>query len=714
MNAHHFFVRARLPLLARPALALLAVALLALAALSALGSAQAALSSAQRGAQLNLSLVDDSDNIAAAGTTIAVAATISFTVDADVGSVDEGHGPFGAPIYLQSGGRFRVAGNLEWERPGRGVLQLNPRATSDADKDDASDDGRLSETDRFVQGGQYTTTNPARPDGDGQTYSHDGIDYTGPICVARTEQDLTTWTCAIAIQHGSTPLGTAVNRSGDHLIAIPDGQPDGPFTISANVQIADTAGAGGEGAVELNDSLTVNVGKVIEVQTAALDFATQTYDNLSPNGRAGDPWPNTVAATGSETRLQVSLLNSAGAASATGSVTLLHLFASTGRLSSVTLGPGACIGGDRQSTCQIDVSKLNSTNSDRIEIRVEPPLVQRAGSALIRGTLLTADGRSFSLGPVRVRFTGAPVALNIQEPGSNILNMQTPGDNRDQLTLAVTAVDSIGNPLIAPTDRARFTLTGPNGRNVASGVNVEWPLGGSESPTRNSAGHHQVRVNVTSPATDKLANGQYTLSLRAGGLTATQTFTVGGGPAKLTLSEPQGELAVGQQITFTATVLDADDNPVPNGTTIDFDETQIGATEVIVQLSADSATTNGKASATYLVLSAGRATLRVDAGGDAADLILIDIAAALAAAETEEPPSPADGLSNSGRPGFNAWSGEGSTSASALLDDLDDITGVLAWSSAGWLRFARSEDGRPIPGSFDFQIYNNTILWLSQ
>lgn len=676
MNAHHFFVRARLPLLA-----LAAVALLALAAISALGAAQAALSPAQRGAQLNLSLIDDADNIAPAGSTIAVAATISFIVDANIGGVDNNHGDFGEPIYLQSGGRFRVAGNLEWEGPGRGVLQLNARAVSDADEDEAADDGKL--------------------------------DDSGDLCVARTEEELTTWTCAIAIQHGSTPLGTAVTRRSDHRIVIPDGQPDGPFTISANVQIADTAGDGGEGAVELNDSLTVSVGKVIEVQTATLDFATQTYDNLAPNGRAGDPWPNTVAATGSETRLQVSLLNSAGAASATGSATALHLFASSGRLSSVTLGPGACLGGDSQSICQIDVSKLNSTNSDRIEIRVEPPLTRRAGSALIRGTLLTADNRTFSLGPVRVRFTGAPVALNIQEPGSNILNMQTPGDNRDQLTLAVTAIDSIGNPIIAPTNRPRATLTDPNGRGVAGGINVEWPLGGSESPTRNSAGHHQVRINVTRAATDLLPNGEYTLSLRAGGLTATQTFIVGGGPAKLTLSEPQGELAVGQQITFTATVLDADDNPVPNGTIIDFNETSIGTTDVLVQLTADSATNNGKASATYLILSAGRATLRVDAGGNAADLILIDIAAALAA-QAAEPPSPADGLSNSGRPGFNAWSGEGSTSASALLDDLDGISGVLAWSSAGWLRYARSDDGRPIPGSFDFQIYNNTILWLSQ
>lgn len=713
MNAATTLRAPRLPLLALAALA----ALLAAAAIFTLGGgAQAAVGSAQRGAQLNLSLIDDSDNIVPAGSTIAVAATITFTVDAidpDNNGVYDEHGPFGEPIYLQSGGRFRLTGNLEWEGPGRAALTLDERATSDADVDLAADDGKLDDT---------------------------------RLCSARTAEALTTWTCTIAIKHGATVRGTAVTGGDDNRIVIPEGRPDGPFTISGTVKIDDAAGSGSASdAVELHDSLTVTVGKVLEVQTATLDFATQAEDNLSPNGRAGDPWPSTVAATGSETRLELSLLNSAGAASATGSISSAHFFTTTGRLSSVTLGAGACRGGDGQSICELDVSRLNSTNSDSIEIRVEPPLTQTARSALVRGTLLTADGRTFALGPVQIRFTGLPVALNIQEPTSSILNTQTLDDNRDQLTLAVTAVDSIGNPIIAPTNRLRASLTDPDGKKTIptrtltttlqdqpgfregevrrisvtfDTIRVDWPLrqGTGGGLALDAEGRLQAKVTVLAAEDSPLKTGMWTLELSADGLTAKQTFIVGEKAASLTLGEPQGTLDLGEQVTLTATVLDAKDNLVPDGTPVEWTATDIGTTAVMVRLSADAVTTGGKASARWLVLSDGRATVRADAGGNATDLRLLDIAAAIAAGT--EPYGPADDLSNGGQPGFNTWSGEGSasgsTTASALLDDLEGANGILLWAgAAGWLRYARS-DGQIIPGSFDFHVTGGAILWLAE
>lgn len=713
MNAATTLRAPRLPLLALAALA----ALLAAAAIFTLGGgAQAAVGSAQRGAQLNLSLIDDSDNIVPAGSTIAVAATITFTVDAidpDNNGVYDEHGPFGEPFYLQSGGRFRLTGNLEWEGPGRAALTLDERATSDADVDLAADDGKLDDT---------------------------------RLCAARTEDAVTTWTCTLSIKHGSTVRGTAVTGGDDNTIVIPEGRPDGPFTISGTVKIDDAAGSGSASdAVELHDSLTVTVGKVLEVQTATLDFATQAEDNLSPNGRAGDPWPSTVAAIGSETRLELSLLNSAGAASATGSISSAHFFTTTGRLSSVTLGAGACRGGDGQSICELDVSRLNSTNSDSIEIRVEPPLTQTARTALVRGTLLTADGRTFALGPLQIRFTGLPVALNIQEPTSSILNTQTLDDNRDQLTLAVTAVDSIGNPILAPTSRLRATLTDPDGKKTIptrtvtttlqdqpgfregevrrisvtfDTIRVDWPLrqGTGGGLALDSEGRLQAKVTVLAAEDSPLKTGMWTLELSADGLTAKQTFIVGEKAASLTLGEPQGTLDLGEQVTLTATVLDAKDNPVPDGTPVEWSATDIGTTAVMVRLSADAATTGGKASARWLVLSAGRATVRADAGGNATDLRLLDIAAAIAAGI--EPYGPADDLSNGGQPGFNTWSGEGSasgsTTAAALLDDLEGANGILLWAgAAGWLRYARS-DGQIIPGSFDFHVTGGAILWLAE
>lgn len=716
-----------------------AAALLTAAAFLALGGAQAAVTDAQRSAQLNLSLIEDSDNIVPADSTIRLAAAITFTVnaiDSDNDGAQDDHGPFGEAIYLQSGGMFRVSRGLEWQGSERGVLTLNERATSGATG--TVDDDPLTTT--------IDETDPGAA----------AVDF-GKLddenCSARTEAPLTTWTCRLVIKHGSTPQGTAVTvDDNDNAILIPDGTPDGPFTIAAAIKIDDAAGNGSDAdAVTLTDNLTVTVGKVIEVQTATLDFATQTPDSLTLNGRAGDPWPNIVTLAAGETRLQLSLLNSAGAASARNSVSQLELNTTFGRLSSVTLGNDACQGGDRQRVCVVDVSKLNANNSDRIIMRLEPPLVQNAGTAVVRGTLQTTDGRTFSVGPLRIRITGPAVALDIDKSASPLalLNAETADDDRDELLISVGATDARGDQVPVPRSEGGMPfsakLTPPDNQPIPTrtvpfragltrsvtfnAISVEWPLLRSDPaeaalalPLLDAEGRPQVKITSRAAPEKPLPTGTYTLELSVGGLKQSVEFTVTSPTAAIAVESDADEIGLGGQVTLTATLTTAEGEPVVDGTPVTFTQRsfsesvargQCDATgcrmvaeanpaataPLVMNEQATQRTKNGQATVTLRAVAPGRAyiTAAVDS---VTGVRTISVATFSATADTSL-------LSSTTANQYSVWLGPLPVRASQLLPQLTGVAALHKWTGQTWLTHTTADPAT------DFIIDPGNTLWLS-
>ena len=682
-----------------------AAALLTAAAILALGGAQAALSDAQRGAQLNLSLADDSDNIVPSGSTMGVVAAITFTVDAS--GLDR-HGPFGSPIYLQSGGKLRVSGGLEWGDSGRSALTLNERATNgDADDAVAADFGKLDDNNN---------------------------------CAARTEAAVTTWTCPLAIKHGATPQGTAVPGGSDSGILIPDGTPDGPITISASIKIADAAGSGSAaGAVTLTDSLTVTVGKVIEVQTVTLDFATQTQSEQPPNGSPGQPWPNIVTLSSGETRLHLSMLNAGGTASARNSVSQLQLTTTTGRLSSVTLGDNTCQGGDRQRVCVVDASKLNATNSDRIIMRVEPPLDQSASTAVVRGSLLTTDGRTFSLGPLRIRFAGPAIALDINEPTSGLLNTATADDDHDQLLISVGATDSRGYQTDVPaaTDRLpyRSTVKDPDGKTItqsATGISVDWPFTRNGLNVRDAQGRIQARITVGAAAASPLKVGAYSLELTAGGFKQSVAFTLQGATAAIAVETDADEIGLGGLVTLTATLTTAEGEPVLDGTKVSFAERSISnaapvrtavvngssvtftesspspaPTVLVMRSQATQRTKDGQASVTLRAVAAGRAYVTVYLGEeDEENTAPIKGAQTITVSPVSATADIAQ-LSSTAANQYSVWLGSLPVRASQLLPQLTGVAAIHKWTGEVWLTLTTTDP------TTDFIIEQGNTLWLS-
>jgi len=375
-------------------------------------------------------------------------------------------------------------------------------------------------------------------------------------CMDTTADGVTTWTCDL----------TTVDAAEDDaaMINIPAGTPDGTFTISGSVMV--------EGAAApYTASLEVEIGTVDEVAAAAFGFA--------PNPAADNaPYPATIPA-GGETVLQLGVLNENGTASAAGSIASILFTTTSGSLSLLSPDSG-CEGGGL--ACQVDVDALNADNSNAIQIQLDGPGAGQSGTATVSATVLSGDGETFRPDPLEVTFAGAAETLMISEPPTSLLNVNTPDagddlDNRDALTLSVSAADASGNSVLLDT-LTSVQLEDPDGKAV-SGVVARLKIerdangdpdlddDGNQQLVLDAAGNPQVELDVEVEAANALATGAYTLEVKAAGKTATQTINVSAGAAAVMLSV-EGTAEIGQRLTATATVTDADGNAVADGTPV--------------------------------------------------------------------------------------------------------------------------------------------------
>ena len=499
---------------------------------------------------------------------------------------------------------------------------------------------------------------------------------------------------------------------------VPVGTREGStFTLSVSLKINGELRTGAQ---------TVRVGRVAEVASATFDFAE--YRSAE---RRGEQYPSTISA-GQRTMLRLSLLNENNAASAKGSVSSILLTTTDGAL---TTGIGGGCEGGGGLICHIPVAALNTSNSDDIRVALEHPGAGKAGRTTVRASVISASGDSFRPDPINVTFAGAARALAISQPDRSLLNTDTcdapatsgpvdcrtadDQDNRDVLTLQVTATDAADNSTAAPTTRYSASISGPDDARVpSSAIAVDWPLrkdgddDGTDisetDPLDTRNGAPQVRLNVNASETAKLANGEYTLKLGAGGLEATQTFRVSGGPIAITLSAPETLPGVDGQITLTATIADASGEAVPDDTPVSWTERSIGDRPVLVRLAAEQQTSGGTASASFLVVDSGSAYVTATAG-DVTDVQLLRFG------EAGRPAALSEGLSQTQPGAFSVWLREQEIGAAELLASLDGVLAILLWDNRAndWVYYGVA-DGLQIPGSMNFQIPLGAILWLGR
>ena len=560
-------------------------------------------------------------------------------------------------------------------------------------------------------GAVWLLTNPGSSTAPVQT--HKLIRAAG--CTGIELDDDTTWTC---------PL-----RLGDPApsITIPPGT-TGSFVVSVTLKLDNDDNPD----ITLTDTITVKVGTVNEAASAKFEIAKYRPD---PVKSATEDYKDTIAATGENTftRMQLSILNENDKASGAGAVSALFFTTNAGTLTLVSPAGAAMANSCNGLTCQVDVSKLNSDNSDKITVQLAHPGEGKSGTATVRAQVLpTIGGMQLAVDPVTITLAGEPDTIAISEPATGVLNVNTtvltgiiPNTNeeirsddaetRDRLRLSVSAQDESGNKADTPTDTTdnpRITITDPDGKPVSEdSIARIFPLKNAAGNANllDADGDPQIEIDVDAPPTDKLKTGEYKITLRTGDLTTSQTFAVSGDPANIAVSEPDGDLTVNGRFTITATITDDGGTAVPDGTPVTFADNPTATTPVLVNLSRGTITEDGQASATYLVISAGRGYVTVTSG-DASTATLVTTGAAVTT--PTEPTNPADSLSSTRVNGFSTWTGTGTTTASALLADIDNgVDSILLWSNGQWLRYGLS-DGRKIPGSMDFEVRRGAILWL--
>lgn len=532
-------------------------------------------------------------------------------------------------------------------------------------------------------------------------------------CAARTLDDATTWTCVIALP--------------DTEIVIPEGTPDGKFTISGTFRVDDGDDDADTPSRVLTDELEVTIGTVTEVANVEFALAEDLGDpTTSDDDRT---FPSVLAKRGDRTTLQLSVTNSGGGGASANSIASVLITANRGRLST-TIG-GGCSGGDGGLSCQVPVSALTAANSGNIRIAIEHP--GTPGAAEVRASVQPRIGEIVEPEAVTVVFAGPAETIEVGAPRTSVLNVDTPDmgdenvadedvDNRDLMTLSVAAADAGGNKVEVPNAaNGRVVIRNAEGRVVyseatrsSSNFSVAWPKPYSGSAAaapadgfaRDGEGSLLLEVNVNADPGSPLATGQYALTLSVASKTFTRNFAVTGGAATLAFDKVDGSTARGGTFSVIATVLDADGTPVPDGTPVRWADGSTSRTAIVVQLSTVNATTDGKASASYLVVGQGNAWVRATAT-PATDVKLLSVG------HMQREERPADGLTNPRPNDFTTWIGDAMVYASDILGDVDNeqITAILLWQNGKWLRYAVSE-GRVVPGSMDFHVDPGVVLWL--
>ena len=227
-----------------------------------------------------------------------------------------------------------------------------------------------------------------------------------------------------------------------------------------------------------------------------------------------------------------------------------------------------------------------------------------------------------------------------------------------------------------------------------------------------------LRVTVSTTDTVGLAAGEYSLEVTLGDNDpVTATIIVAGDAANVELEGSASSVSVGDIVTFTATVTDEDGNVIPDGTNVEFNA--VGAL-VLTGLgggadggTVDAALNDGVAMARYVVVSGSGTATIIATHGDGSKAI-DGVTSVSTEAEEAMPEEEASVSCLSNLAGFATWACGVESSASEIFGLVSGrgATALHFWNGSAWVRYS-VVDGTMVPGSSDFMVAENDILYIS-
>ena len=450
---------------------------------------------------------------------------------------------------------------------------------------------------------------------------------------------------------------------------------------------------------------------------------------------------------GDMAEIRLALRNANGQASSIGAVSAITVTAVGGG----TLSSDYCPAGNL-SSCTVNLT--TSPPSGRKSVRVDsttgnmPGLLgaipftfnapAKPGTSTIRATVIGTTAGNFQES-LTIIVSGSATAITLGAGVPSILAYDTPDaavaatattaavakDDRDTVSIPVSATDANGNPARMPED-ATVRVTGPGGAALPSGSHSAQVIC-LPNTDRTRCG---VVIDVDQAAATPLDSGLYKATVSGSGVDQIEAyFNVAGNPASVSISVPeQSELgAVGESFTATVTVTDADGTPVADGEAIEFSSQATAGGVLTARVVSPSEvdgtrtgrTRNGQVAAQVTIVGRGVSVLTATAPADSAasrtaksGTAVIDTAASAIPVSGDAGPV-IRYLTPDGQPGPGPadYLGAAQSTATAILAMNEAASAVWLFNGARWIRYAEDADGEAIPGSIPFSVLPGDILW---
>ena len=547
---------------------------------------------------------------------------------------------------------------------------------------------------------------------------------------------------------------TKADDSGTAMqVIVPLGTTPGEYTVSAQITVGTgddakryvgtkvlTVGDAGDAVTSAEISLSTVGDSTSDAGDADNETEGEDYsdEGESPPHTKGNNSDSSLAPEGTPIYLKLTVLNSLGKVTDDTAVTAVDIIAPGGLLSKHDMNADDTAYTPGNGTAYPTPATKNSLDYEddsAVAVTYFAVTKEKAGSLDVEAVVVGSGGIAKAT-TFTVTFTGGAASISLSAASS-------PLGSSGMAYVDVTAVDASDNAASLAPDQITAAVPSDSGSNKFSISKTNWlPKAGkgfdsaAESDRMADAdadpvvtAHNDdvcngmaadaddcaqsdttVRLVVT---TTKAAAGEHELEVKLGSAdTATTNLIVAGSAASIAVESESSTINVTDIIEVSVMVTDEGGNPVVNKAgSVQFDT---AGDLKLSQLGSDKPKDlkDGKASARFVVVS-GSGTAIIIATYD--EKLSSTVSFSTPASEPEAmPEEEASVACLSNLAGFATWACGVESSASEIFGLVSGrgATALHLWNGSAWVRYS-VVDGTMVPGSSDFMVAENDILYIS-
>ena len=517
-----------------------------------------------------------------------------------------------------------------------------------------------------------------------------------------------------------------------HTIIIPAGTSPGEYTVSTRLVPGTYYDYSGNDFITKSARATFTVGEAgLGLSASELSLGNRVNDDPATLTDETKGETGTDSATGDGVNLLVSATNALGNKSNNSDVDQITVIAPGGEITIHSPRKDAETARPQTKTAVITAGLATENNSSSIsesgvtKAATTDDAIRQTMSFNVNkaddqpGTvdvyvIMSGKGAAIS-NSITLTFTGPNDALALSDPSDTLLAFGEASElpevlRRDIISFAVSATDEGGNPGGVPDVRTRIL-------DVDGKVVNQEKISVKQGPNSNGVPNAKLTLTALTEELTPLKSGTYTIRINStGGLVANGEFEVVGRANGVDLSvDTSTPSAVGEIVTATATVT-AGGQPVPNGTVVTFAASDVTGDRdsvlVAVGGGAVQRAIGGVAEATFVAVGNGRSVISATAHRTTDVEVIASTAGAVEAEAMPEEEASVACLSNLN--GFATWACGVESSASEIFGLVSGrgATALHLWNGSAWVRYS-VVDGTMVPGSSDFMVAENDILYIS-